>query len=67
MDSANVSELVDAFFSNDPYYPRPVLQDALYIVFKQAYMGACLAEHRAGAAAFLQAIEARQAANPAIV
>ena len=67
MDTANVSELADAFFSNDPYYPRPVLQDALYAVFKQTYMDACPAEHHAGAAAFLQAIEARQAANPVIV
>ena len=34
-----ISGLVQAFFANDPYYPRPRQTDDLYILFKQAYLG----------------------------
>ena len=27
--------LVDAFFANDPYFPRPVLEESLYKIFKE--------------------------------
>jgi hypothetical protein len=33
-----ISGLVQAFFSNDPYYPRPRQTDNLYIAFKEAYL-----------------------------
>ena len=59
--AGDVAELVDAFFVNDPYYPRPVPGDALYDSFKRGYTSACPSEHRDGAALFLQAIEAHYA------
>ncbi|KAI1784384.1 hypothetical protein LXA43DRAFT_1123527 [Ganoderma leucocontextum] len=60
-DEGDVSEPVDAFFANDPYYPRPVPGDALYDSFKRGYIGACPSETRERAALFLQAIQARHA------
>ena len=59
----DLSELVDAFFVNDPYYPRPVPGDPLYDSFQRGYLSACPAEHRERAALFLQAIEAHHAEN----
>ena len=55
----DVAELADAFFTNDPYYPRPVPSDALYRAFKEGYMNSCPVDYRTRAALFLQAIEAR--------
>ncbi|KAI1781599.1 hypothetical protein LXA43DRAFT_908313 [Ganoderma leucocontextum] len=60
-DEGDVSELVDAFCANDPYYPRPVPGEALYDSFKRGYIGACPSETRERAALFLQAIQARHA------
>ena len=60
-DEGDISELVDAFFVNDPYYPRPVPGDALYDGFKQGYMNACPPHLRERAVLFLLAIEVRQA------
>lgn len=57
---SNVQGLVDAFFSNDPYYPRPVPHDNLYQAFRAAYLAACPQEHENGAQAFLDRIEAEQ-------
>ncbi|KAI1795427.1 hypothetical protein LXA43DRAFT_1058561 [Ganoderma leucocontextum] len=59
--AGDVSELVDAFFANDPYYPRPVSGDALYDTFKRGYIGACPSESRERAALFLQAKQAHHA------
>ncbi|KAH0585317.1 hypothetical protein H2248_008558 [Termitomyces sp. 'cryptogamus'] len=66
-NNGNVSELVNAFFSNDPYYPRPVLTDSLYTNFKQMYMRSCPEEYRTRGALFLQTIEARYAKQSATV
>ncbi|KAM5545179.1 hypothetical protein V8D89_001290 [Ganoderma adspersum] len=60
-DEGDVSELVDAFFVNDPYYPRPVPSDVLYDSFKRGYVSACPSNLGERAALFLQAIETRQA------
>ncbi|KAI0309030.1 hypothetical protein OF83DRAFT_1180092 [Amylostereum chailletii] len=38
--------LVDLFFANDPYYPRPRPDENLYKVFGSAYCAACLEELR---------------------
>lgn len=58
---SNIRSLVDAFFSNDPYYPRPVPQDRLYQAFRAAYLVACPGEYETGAHTFLNGIEAEQA------
>ena len=34
----DIPALVNAFFSNDPYYPRPFASDPLYMAFKRGYM-----------------------------
>lgn len=62
-----VSELVTAFMSNDPYYPRPRPQDPLYQTFRTAYLDACLAKQdlRDVALTFLAAIEHEQAKRDA--
>jgi hypothetical protein len=60
--SSEISMLVSAFFSNDPYYPRPVASDTLYPSFKAGYKLASL-DHRARASTFLQAIEAEALAR----
>lgn len=57
---SNVQGLIDAFFSNDPYYPRPVTRDHLYQAFRTAYLAACPQEYENGAEAFLDGIEAEQ-------
>lgn len=57
-----VSTLVDAFFQNDPYYPRPREHDSVHAAFKEGYRSSyprtddCLMI----ADAFLAAIEDRQ-------
>ncbi|KAI0071981.1 hypothetical protein K474DRAFT_1668355 [Panus rudis PR-1116 ss-1] len=61
--SGDISQLVDAFFANDPYYPRPVPNDPLYDIFRQAYMHCCPSQHAARGVHFLQEIEARYAAG----
>lgn len=35
-----VSVLIDAFFQNDPYYPRPRVGDSAYNAFKEGYLSA---------------------------
>ncbi|OJT08508.1 hypothetical protein TRAPUB_582 [Trametes pubescens] len=62
-DHGDVALLVDAFFSNDPYYPRPTPGDPLYDVFKRSYVDSYPLEHLVRAECFLGAIEDRQAAN----
>jgi len=59
----DVSMLVSAFFDNDPYYPRPIPGNQLYASFKSGYLEACEPKGRAFAVAFLEAIEAEQAAR----
>ncbi|KAI1784390.1 hypothetical protein LXA43DRAFT_1101430 [Ganoderma leucocontextum] len=49
-NQGDVSELVDTFFANDPYYPCPVPGDPPYDSFKQV--------HRERATLFLQVIQA---------
>jgi hypothetical protein len=52
--------LVDAFFANDPYYPRPYPTDPLYRQFSAGYMSACSPNDRNAVelgSAFLHAIE----------
>lgn len=57
-----IPTLVDAFFQNDPYYPRPRKQDPIYSAFKEGYRSCypetddCLMI----ADTFLAAIEGRQ-------
>lgn len=58
--AGDVTVLVDSFFVNDPYYPRPRPEDELYCAFRRQYMDACPQEHGARAALFLLAIEHRQ-------
>ncbi|THH28733.1 hypothetical protein EUX98_g5459 [Antrodiella citrinella] len=57
----DVSTLVSAFFENDPYYPRPVPNNQLYVSFKAGYLEACDPSDMTLAATFLQAIENEQA------
>ncbi|KAI6101439.1 hypothetical protein EDD16DRAFT_1650482 [Pisolithus croceorrhizus] len=62
--SEDVPTLVEAFFTNDPYYPRPIRGDPLYAQFKGGYLSAYpttspLAIQLAND--FLCAIEAEQA------
>lgn len=63
-----VAELVTAFFSNDPYYPRPRLQDPRYQTFRAAYLAACPADQDALeiSLAFLTGIEQVQAKRDAV-
>jgi len=51
---------VDAFFMNDPYYPRPDLIDPLYVGFKTGYLSAYPRDAVDLGKAFLRAIEAEQ-------
>ncbi|KAJ7778718.1 hypothetical protein DFH07DRAFT_865453 [Mycena maculata] len=62
-ENGQVTELADAFFTNDPYYPRPVRDDPLYVAFKHAYMQACPEDFRSRASLFLEEIEQRYAAS----
>lgn len=63
-----IQQLVDSFFINDPYYPRPRANDRLYEQFCTGYWAA----HPSGsndaseiAEVFLRAIEAEQAKRDA--
>ncbi|KAF8621384.1 hypothetical protein AX15_007841 [Amanita polypyramis BW_CC] len=38
--SADIPILVEAFYINDPYYPRPIAADPLYVQFKAGYLSA---------------------------
>ncbi|KAJ7444916.1 hypothetical protein FB451DRAFT_74248 [Mycena latifolia] len=62
-DTGDISLLVDSFFVNDPYYPRPTLQDNVYLCFKTAYIDACPLHLRTRAAMFTDAIEARHSSR----
>ncbi|KAK7692602.1 hypothetical protein QCA50_004234 [Cerrena zonata] len=57
----SIPTLVQAFFTNDPYYPRPRSQDPLYEQFKSGYMQEFPTDHQHLADAFLEAIETTQA------
>ena len=54
--SPDIPDLVSAFFSNDPYYPRPSASDPLYASFCSGYTTACK-DYRALGLSFLSAIE----------
>jgi hypothetical protein len=59
-----IHQLIQAFFTNDPYYPRPRPNDQLYQMFRIGYMEAHPKEVKDAvelAAAFLHGIEAEQA------
>lgn len=59
-----INQLVEAFFVNDPYYPRPRPEDPLYQKFCLGYLGAYPKESQTAtelAEVFLRAIEAEQA------
>lgn len=56
-----VSILAQAFFDNDPYYPRPRPLEPLYEDFKAAYKEQVPADYQHLADAFLRAIEITQA------
>lgn len=60
-----VKMLADAFFANDPYYPRPRAQDKLYKAFRAAYMVTCSESQRHLAGQFLSMIETHQAERDA--
>jgi hypothetical protein len=61
--TTSIQLLVDSFFVNDPYYPRPKPEDSLYQTFRKAYLQACPVQHRARAWEFLDTIEAQQVVN----
>ncbi|KIY52170.1 hypothetical protein FISHEDRAFT_35658 [Fistulina hepatica ATCC 64428] len=66
----DIATLVSAFFSNDPYYPRPRPNDSLYQSFKKGYQEAFVQISSSGmpfADLFLQAIEQEQARRDAAV
>jgi hypothetical protein len=60
----HIHQLIEAFFTNDPYYPRPRPNDQLYQMFCTGYMEAYPKEVKEAvelAAAFLRGIEVEQA------
>ena len=62
-NSNEIQQLVDAFYTNDPYYPRPNPNDPLYKEFGNGYMSAHPRELRGAVdigEAFLSAIENEQ-------
>lgn len=62
-DPANLKPAVDAFFTNDPYFPRPRLDDALYLAFRDGYLDEIKPSNKqawAAGGAFLAALEAEQ-------
>ncbi|KAI0351815.1 hypothetical protein OH77DRAFT_1523922 [Trametes cingulata] len=61
----DVTTLVDAFFANDPYYPRPIPGEPLYDIFKETYLRSCDTGYRSGADRFLRAIEEQEASRTA--
>ena len=66
MNCRSASELADVFFCSNPYCLPLQLHDALYVAFGDT-RGLCPVEHHEGAALFVRAIKARNAANLAIV
>lgn len=58
--------LVQAFFSNDPYYPRPRQTDNLYMVFKEAYLQEYPEESIILGRQFIVLIEEEQARRDAV-
>ncbi|TFY65728.1 hypothetical protein EVG20_g5370 [Dentipellis fragilis] len=59
----DVGELVQAFFVNDPYYPRSRPDEPLYEAFEEAYLQQYDAEMMPVGLPFLRAIEQEQAAR----
>jgi len=58
-----IQQLVEAFYTNDPYYPRPNSDDPLYKEFNNGYLSAHPKESRGAidvGEAFLRAIESEQ-------
>ena len=58
-----IQQLVDAFYVNDPYYPRPNSNDPLYKEFSNGYLSIHPEESKDAidvAQAFLRAIENEQ-------
>jgi len=58
-----IQKLVDSFFINDPYYPRPRGNDPLYQQFRTGYKAAHPSKSNDAteiAEEFLRAIEAEQ-------
>jgi len=53
-------QLVEAFYTNDPYYPRPNPDDPLYKEFSDGYLSVHPKESRDVSEAFLRAIENEQ-------
>jgi Zinc finger protein len=58
--SEEIPTLVEAFFINDPYYPRPDPNDSLYVQFKAGYLSVYPENAIDLGEAFLHAIEAEQ-------
>lgn len=52
-----VGVLVDSFFQNDPYFPRPVLGEENYAGFKEGYLDELKVVEGAVAEAFFQQLE----------
>ncbi|KAI0827840.1 hypothetical protein BC628DRAFT_1365720 [Trametes gibbosa] len=57
----DMQDLVDSFFTNDPYYPRPDPENVLYQEFRKACLAECPQDLRHRAAQFIAAIEQRRA------
>jgi len=65
-----IHQLVEAFFINDPYYPRPRPEDSLYQKFCLGYLEVHSKESKEATAlaeVFLRAIEAEQAKRDSAV
>ena len=60
-EKGRIHQLVEAFFTNDPYYPRPRPNDQLYQMFCTGYMEAHSMDAVELATAFLRGIEEEQA------
>ena len=58
---ADIQELVDAFYINDPYYPRARPDERLYNHFSLGYLAVYPEEAIETGNPFLQTIEAEQA------
>ncbi|RPD62716.1 hypothetical protein L226DRAFT_324399 [Lentinus tigrinus ALCF2SS1-7] len=59
----DVVDLVQPFFVNDPYYPRPRPNDPLYQAFRSGYLEQYGTHTRSIGIAFLDAIEREQASR----
>ncbi|KAK7957264.1 uncharacterized protein PG986_006486 [Apiospora aurea] len=63
--AAGLKQLVDGFYWNDPYYPRPGAKETkdqqLWITFKEAYleMSGCVSTSKGKAEPFIKAVEVR--------